>query len=59
MKTYHGMMEAAIQPKANPVRHPAPFYRGLRLCAINGSTFSFANTPQAKKRMNKARSRRG
>jgi Transposase DDE domain len=52
-------MKAALQPKANPQRHPDAFYQGLRLCGIDGSTFSVTNTPQVKKRMKKARSRRG
>jgi hypothetical protein len=53
------MMRAALQAKADPARHPEAFYDGLRLCGIDGSTFSVTNTPQAKKTMNKARSRRG
>jgi hypothetical protein len=53
------MMSAALKPKANPARHPDAFYHGLRLCGIDGSTFSLTNTPQVKKRMKKARSRRG
>jgi len=59
LEIFQGMMEAALQPKANPARHAEAFYKGLRLCGIDGSTFSVANTPQAKKRMKKARSRRG
>lgn len=56
---FEGMMKAALQPKANPKRHPDAFCQGLRLCGIDGSTFSVTNTPQVKKRMKKARSRRG
>jgi hypothetical protein len=56
---FQGMMSAALKPKANPARHPDAFYHGLRLCGIDGSTFSLTNTPQVKKRMKKARSRRG
>jgi hypothetical protein len=56
---FQGMMNAALKPKANPSRHPDAFYHGLRLCGIDGSTFSVTNTPQVKKRMRKARSRRG
>ncbi|HXI51209.1 MAG TPA: IS4 family transposase [Candidatus Saccharimonadales bacterium] len=54
-----GMMEAALKPKADPSQHPEAFYQGLRLCGIDGSTFSVTNTPQVKKSMKKARSRRG
>jgi len=56
---FQGMMSAALKPKANLARHPDAFYHGLRLCGIDGSTFSVTNTPQVKKRMSKARSRRG
>ena len=56
---FEGMMSAALKPKANPAQHPDAFYHGLRLCGIDGSTFSVTNTPQVKKRMRKARSRRG
>ena len=59
VEVFEGMMKAALQPKANPKRHPDAFYQGLRLCGIDGSTFSVTNTPQVKKRMKKARSRRG
>lgn len=56
---FEGMMSAALQPKADPAQHPDAFYEGLRLCGIDGSTFSVTNTAQVKKRMKKARSRRG
>lgn len=56
---FEKILAAALQPKADPGRHPDAFYRGLRLTAIDGSTFSVLNTPQTKKQMRKARSRRG
>ena len=56
---FQGMMSAALKAKADPAQHPDAFYQGLRLCGIDGSTFSVTNTPQVKKRMRKARSRRG
>jgi len=56
---FEGLMRAALKPKADPDQHPEAFYQGLRLCGIDGSTFSVTNTPQVKKRMRKARSRRG
>jgi hypothetical protein len=59
LEVFEGMMDAALQPKAEPARHPEAFYHGLRLCGIDGSTFAVTNTPQVKKRMKKARSRRG
>lgn len=59
LKIFEEMMSAALQPKADPARHPEAFYQGLRLCGIDGSTFSVTNTPQVKKRIKKAHSRRG
>jgi hypothetical protein len=56
---FEAIMAAALQPKADPRRHAEAFYHGLRLCGIDGSTFSIANTPQVKRQMRKARSRRG
>ena len=56
---FDAMMAAALKPKAQPERHPEAFYHGLRLCGVDGSTFSVTNTPQVKKRMRKAKSRRG
>jgi hypothetical protein len=59
VEIFERMMSAALKPKAEPARHAEAFYHGLRLCGIDGSTFSVTNTPQVKKRMRKARSRRG
>ena len=56
---FEQLMSAALQPKADPRRHPDAFYRGLRLCGVDGSSFSVSNTPQVKRQMKKARSRRG
>jgi hypothetical protein len=56
---FESIMAAVLKPKASRKPHPDAFYQGLRLCGIDGSTFSISNTPQAKKRMKKARSRRG
>ena len=56
---FEELMSAALQPKGDPIRHPEAFYHGLRLCGVDGSLFSVTNTPQVKKQMRKARSRRG
>ena len=53
------LMGAALEPKADEAQHPEAFYQGLRLCGVDGSTFSVTNTPQVKKKMRKARARRG
>jgi len=56
---FEEIMRSALQPKGDPQRHPEAFYHGLRLCALDGSTFSVTNTPQVKKQMRKAKTRRG
>ena len=56
---FEEMMSAALKPKGDPLRHPEAFYHGLRVCGVDGSLFSITNTPQVKKQMRKARSRRG
>jgi hypothetical protein len=56
---FQQMMEATLQPKGEPTRHPEAVYQGLRLCGVEGSLFSVANTPQNKQQLRKARSRRG
>jgi hypothetical protein len=53
------LMASALEPKADPKQHPDAFYQGLRLCGLDGSRFSINNTPQVKRQMKKARSRRG
>jgi hypothetical protein len=59
MDLFEEIMAAALKPKAKPAEHPGAFYHGLRLCGLDGSQFSVANTPQVKKQMRKAKSRRG
>ena len=56
---FEEIMRAALKPKGDPQRHPDAFYHGLRLCGVDGSSFSVTNTPQVKQRMRKARTRRG
>ena len=58
-EVFEKLMAAALKPKADLVRHPEAFYNELRLCGVDGSLFSITNTPQVKKQMRKARSRRG
>lgn len=55
---FREIMGAALRPKADPKRHPEAFYKGLRLCGLDGSRASVANTPQTKESMLKAVSRR-
>jgi hypothetical protein len=56
---FEQILRAALKPKAKPAQHPEAFYHRLRLCGVDGSLFSVTNTPQVKRRMRKARSRRG
>jgi hypothetical protein len=55
---FAGLIAAALRPKADAKWHPQAFYKGLRLCGVDGSQFSVANTPQVKTQMKKAASRR-
>jgi hypothetical protein len=59
MELFEQIMGAALKPKAHPAKHSEAFYRGLRLCGLDGSQFSVTNTPQVKRQMRKAKSRRG
>lgn len=54
---FEAILSVALKPRAQAREHPNAFYAGLRLCGVDGSQFSVANTPQVKKRMKKAKSR--
>jgi hypothetical protein len=53
------LMQRALRPRANRRLHPAAFWRGWRLLALDGTQFSVTNTPQIKPVLKKAKSRRG
>jgi hypothetical protein len=55
---FEEIMGVALRPKADPKKHPEAFYKGLRLCGLDGSRASVANTPQTKAALLKAASRR-
>ena len=55
---FESLMEGAFGVKAQEKNHPEAFYQGLRLCGADGSLLSISNTPQVKKQMRKAKSRR-
>ncbi len=55
---FNQMMAHGLRPRADRKKHPQAFYHGWRLCGIDGSRFSVANTPQIKAQMDKATSRR-
>jgi len=52
------ILDSALTPKAQPKKHPDAFYQGLRLCGLDGSRFSVANTPQIEAGLTKAKTRR-
>lgn len=52
------ILGVALRPKAQPKKHPNAFFKGLRLCGLDGSRASVANTPQTKELLLKAASRR-
>lgn len=58
-EVFEELMASALKPKADPARHPTCFHHGLRLCGVDGILFSVSNTPQVKKQMPKAWTRRG
>ena len=52
------LMKHALRPIAASDRDPSCFYKGLRLCGIDGSSWSVTNTPQILEKMSKAATRR-
>jgi Transposase DDE domain len=52
------VMRRVLRPKATR-RHGEAFWRGWRLVALDGTTFSLTNTPQIAATVEKARTRRG
>lgn len=55
---FEELMAMALVPKATEELHPEAFYHGLRLCGLDGSCLPISNTPQVKRKMTKAESRR-
>ena len=53
------LMRLGLRPLADRAAHPAAFWRGWRLVALDGTQFSLTNTPQVKATARKAKSRRG
>lgn len=57
-EVFTDVMRRALRARAT-ARHKGAFWRQWRLVAIDGTQFSVTNTPQVKKQMTKAKSRRG
>ena len=55
---FRWLMENALRPIAEENHHVASFYQGMRLCGIDGTSWSVTNTPQILKEMGKATARR-
>jgi len=52
------LLELALHPLAEPRRHTAAFYHGLRLVGIDGTQWSVRNTPRILGSLSKAAARR-
>src|ERR1700712_3862201 len=52
------LMEHILKPRAQAKAHPEAFWKGWRLCAIDGTQVSVPNTPQVLAKMSKAVSSR-
>lgn len=55
---FRWLMKNALRPMADETLDKGSFYKGLRLCGIDGSRWSVTNTPQILGAMTKAASRR-
>lgn len=55
---FRWLMNNALRPLADEALDESSFYKGLRLCGIDGSRWSVTNTPQILAEMTKAKSRR-
>lgn len=55
---FRWLMNNALRPMADRDLDEGSFYKGLRLCGIDGSRWSVTNTPQVLGEMTKAKSRR-
>jgi hypothetical protein len=58
LEPFRWLMKHALKPFADKQLHNGCFYKGLRLCGIDGSKWSVTNTPQILATMTKATSRR-
>lgn len=55
---FRWLMKNALRPMADEDREESAFYKGMRLCGIDGTSWSVTNTPQIAESMTKAASRR-
>ena len=58
LEPFAWLMGNALRPLADRRSHKCCFYKGLRLCGIDGSRWSVTNTPQVLEKMGKAAARR-
>jgi hypothetical protein len=57
-QTFELLLAHVLKPRATPQEHPEAFWKGWRLCAIDGTQASVMNTPQVLAKMGKAVTRR-
>ena len=58
LQPFEWLMCHALKARADGRSHKSCFYKGLRLCGIDGSRWSVTNTPQILEKMGKAATRR-
>jgi hypothetical protein len=58
IEPFDWLMKHALRPLADENLDRGAFYKGFRLCGIDGSQWSVTNTPQVLQEMRKAKSRR-
>lgn len=58
VELFEQIMDAALQPLADPDLHPECFFKGYRVVGVDGTQWSVGNTPQILSELPKAASRR-
>jgi hypothetical protein len=53
------LVQRCCVPMADPAIHPGAFYRGMRLVAVDGSTFELADEPEIEEAFGRPGSRQG
>ena len=56
---FEEILRLGLRPLADPTRHPGAFYRGMRLLTQDGTSVPVYNTPDAQRRWQKSKTRKG
>lgn len=56
---FEEILRVGLRPLADPTRHPGAFYRGMRLLTQDGTSVPVYNTPDAQRRWQKTKTRKG